>query len=167
MPDLDSLRQQLGEYYVHYYAELRRLLSAEPAYISDPEVFPFHLRGHARRIALVECSDGYGVIHYEAAEGERGVSVPDIFQLDTGKRNMSVRELSPKPLPSGDEFLVSDAFVVTDKNSGEYIKTVGGKEKIEFVSFGQIPHLTADRARADAQRELKAFLEEPDSPFFD
>lgn len=164
-PDYESLRQQLGEYYVYYYAELRRLLSITPAYRSDPEAFPYHLRDHARLIAMAECADGYAVIHYAAPEGKRGVSTPESFQLDSDKRNMRMSELTPKNLPSHDDFLVSDAFVVTN-DSGQYIETVGGKEKIDFVSLGQIPYLTPDKARADVQKEVRDFFNDPDSPFF-
>ena len=116
---------------------------------------------------MAECADGYGIIHYEAAAGKRGVSTRESFQLDSGKCNMSVRDLAQRNLPEHDEFFVWDAPVVKDNKTGEYVRTVGGKERIDFVSLGQLRHLTADRARADAQAELRDFFNQPDSPFFE
>jgi hypothetical protein len=159
--DLEPLRRRLFEYYKTYYAELRRLVTAQPAYKSDPDSFPYHLRDHPRVIQAAECADGYGVIHLTAPEG-RGYA----FEVDDNKGNWTVGELTKYGFAPHSDFFEWRIWVTREKGTDEYTLPKKRQERIDAISYSRVATLTPDKARAAAKKMLRDFLERPDSPFF-
>lgn len=61
-----------------------------------------------------------------------------------------------------------DVLIKRNSKTNGCVPAVGdGRERMDIVGFSQIAIMTADRARADAQKEVRDFMNNPASPFFD
>lgn len=159
--DLNSLRRRLFTYYMAYYGELRRIVPTQPAYKSDPEALPYHLRDHARIVLAAECADGYAVIHSTAPDGQ-GYA----FEVDNNKSRWTVAELSKIDVPPHGNFFDFHVHVIRKKATDAYALPKKRQERIDAVSYSRVATLTPDKARKSANSILRSFFESPNSPFF-
>jgi hypothetical protein len=152
-PKREQLRQRLKDYYISYYAELRKLITNHPA---DPGQVPHFLRGHARIITISECADGYVVTH-RAAPHNGHTDGRETFVLVADDWDRTVGDATGKDYSPYSDFDETEAPFVREESSGEYAKP-SDFESRDFVSNDRLARRTVEAARREAGEVIREFF---------
>lgn len=156
-------RTRLQGYFTYYYDELDRQL---PNYTSEPESVPHHLRPYDRIVQLVECRDGYAVLHKADPDNVHNTGTATTFELEPSYRDRTVGELVGKNLPSDAPFWVTEAVYLKNEETGEYVRTEPW-ERRDFIGNRRIEQWTSElpiketgeEGIKQAQEDLRAWFD--------
>jgi hypothetical protein len=150
------LRQLVWLYYAAYYDALRHRL---PNYTSDPDSAPYFLKPRKRRISVIECSDGYLILHYADPENVHGTNTPESFELVTAYGDRTVGELTGLSYGSSAEFLAMMIPTVQEAETGKYVEPYADSwHRRDALSNAHVARLTEEEARKEAERHLQHYL---------
>ena len=153
----ERLRQQVMDYWIAYYSELRREL---PNYTSNPETKLIHesFRTHRRYLNVYEFADGYVIVHRTVPEEEFDQVVHwETFHIEV-RHNQTVGAATERGYPPYGLFLDSEMAVVREVETGEYADAMPPErmESQDYISNNRVTTMyTEERARSDAQRNLR------------
>jgi hypothetical protein len=156
----ERLRQQVMDYWIAYYSELRREL---PNYTSNPETkqIPEFFRTHRRYLDASEFADGYVIVHRTVPEEEFDqVAYWETFRIEV-RHTQTVGAATQRDYPPYGDFVVSETLPLRDTETGEYADAMPPErmESRDFISNNRVATMyTQENARADAQRNLREFL---------